>query len=372
MLKKIIFCLIFIFATGLFILPKSSFAASASVQGLDDNNNPVVLDENAAKAKITFSGLPTGQNYSVCIATSADAFIIDLLTVKGDGSCSDKTDFTITNGSEWSIIVCGEKYGLIHPVLGLQKNCGSNDYFHVYSYRFELASYTNAVIGRAYRSIIDSKFSVDPFTPKVIASPQKPTDKDTLKITINGSRRPIDNKDKRNTYTLKLTRNDNVFKPGNPSDLIVKPDGTGETTFGPLQNGDYTLEINGAWADSKFHQTFSIKIDPNGGGFNSGSNLAPGSNPCVGGTCQTALGPIKTDPAEFIKTVLGIATGLAGGIALIFMVIGSIKVLTSSGDQQKLTGGKDMIVAAVSGLLFLILSVLILRFIGNTFLRGLI
>lgn len=95
-----------------------------------------------------------------------------------------------------------------------------------------------------------------------------------------------------------------------------------------------------------------------------------GKNPCISGTCQTALGPIKTDPAEFIKTILGIAIGLAGGIALIFMVIGAIRVLISSGDQQKLTGGKDMIVAAVSGLLFLILSVLILRFIGTGLLGG--
>ena|GEM_PF-5951499 len=104
--------------------------------------------------------------------------------------------------------------------------------------------------------------------------------------------------------------------------------------------------------------------------------FAPGENPCkidpVDGKlkCPTALGNIPTNPTDFVSKILQIATGLAGGIALIFMVIGSIKVLTSSGDQQKLTGGKDMIVAAVSGLLFLILSVLILRFIGTSILGG--
>ncbi len=95
------------------------------------------------------------------------------------------------------------------------------------------------------------------------------------------------------------------------------------------------------------------------------------NNPCVSGTCQTALGPISTDPSKFITTILQIAIGLAGGAALIFMVIGSIKVLTSAGDPKKVSDGRDMIVAAVSGLLFLILSVLILRFIGNTLLGGL-
>ena len=66
----------------------------------------------------------------------------------------------------------------------------------------------------------------------------------------------------------------------------------------------------------------------------------------------------------FAQRVLNIAIGLAGGIALILMVIGSIRVLTSSGDQQRLAGGRDMIVAAIAGLLFLIFSVLVLRFIG--------
>ncbi|MBI2598713.1 hypothetical protein HYW40_00625 [Candidatus Curtissbacteria bacterium] len=101
-----------------------------------------------------------------------------------------------------------------------------------------------------------------------------------------------------------------------------------------------------------------------------------GENPCKDFDgdgkieCKTAFGDISTDPGAFVTRILAVAIGLAGGIALIFMVIGSIKVLTSSGDQQKLTGGKDMIVAAVSGLLFLILSVLILRFIGNNLLGG--
>ncbi|KKS03750.1 hypothetical protein A2W45_01070 [Candidatus Curtissbacteria bacterium RIFCSPHIGHO2_12_41_11] len=91
-----------------------------------------------------------------------------------------------------------------------------------------------------------------------------------------------------------------------------------------------------------------------------------GKNPCTGAGCETALGNIPTSVGGFAQRVLNIAIGLAGGIALILMVIGSIRVLTSSGDQQKLAGGRDMIVAAIAGLLFLIFSFLILRFIGVT------
>lgn len=90
-----------------------------------------------------------------------------------------------------------------------------------------------------------------------------------------------------------------------------------------------------------------------------------GKNPCFGGTCVTAIGKIPTNPTAFTGRILDIALGLAGGIALIIMVIGSVKVLMSAGDQQKLNNGRDMIIAAVAGLLFLIFSVLILRFLGN-------
>ena len=89
-----------------------------------------------------------------------------------------------------------------------------------------------------------------------------------------------------------------------------------------------------------------------------------GQNPCDGGICPTALGNIPSNPTVFAQKILQIGIGLAGGIALILMVIGSVRVLTSSGDQQRLNGGRDMIIAAVSGLLFLIFAVMILRFIG--------
>ena len=89
-----------------------------------------------------------------------------------------------------------------------------------------------------------------------------------------------------------------------------------------------------------------------------------GKNPCEGGICNTALGPIKADIGEFAEKILAIGIGLAGGIALIIMVIGSVRVLTSAGDPKNVAAGREMIIAAVAGLLFLIFSVIILKFIG--------
>lgn len=101
-------------------------------------------------------------------------------------------------------------------------------------------------------------------------------------------------------------------------------------------------------------------------------DVVPGKNPCEDGTCPTALGNIPTEINAFSSTFLRIAIGLAGGIALILMVIGAIRVLTSSGDPKGVGAGRDMIIAAVAGLLFLIFSVLILRLIGISILSEII
>ena len=104
--------------------------------------------------------------------------------------------------------------------------------------------------------------------------------------------------------------------------------------------------------------------------------LVSGKNPCyrdINGDgiidCETAIGNISTDIGKFAQKILAIGIGLAGGIALIIMVIGSIRVLTSAGDPKNVAAGREMIIAAVAGLLFLIFSVLILQFIGFDILR---
>jgi len=102
----------------------------------------------------------------------------------------------------------------------------------------------------------------------------------------------------------------------------------------------------------------------------SGGGGEPGKNPCgagpngeIGGSCPTALGNFSSNGVELISKIFDISFGIAGAIALILMVIGAIRVLMSSGDQQKLNGGREQIIAAIAGLLFIVFSILILQFI---------
>ena len=69
----------------------------------------------------------------------------------------------------------------------------------------------------------------------------------------------------------------------------------------------------------------------------------------------------------FITWLLKWAFGLGGGIALIIMIFGAFQIITSAGDPDKLKAGKEIIGAAVAGLLLIILAVFLLQFIIGAF-----
>lgn len=79
---------------------------------------------------------------------------------------------------------------------------------------------------------------------------------------------------------------------------------------------------------------------------------------------DTALGPIPTEPTDFVTWVLSRAIALGGGIALILIIFGSYQVITSSGDPEKAQKGRETITAAVSGLIFIIFALFLLQLIG--------
>lgn len=93
---------------------------------------------------------------------------------------------------------------------------------------------------------------------------------------------------------------------------------------------------------------------------------------CPPGETCTALGcvPTKIDgPQGLVAWLLEKIIGLGGGLAFLLLLYGSFQILTSTGDPEKLATGKEIIVSAVSGLLMIIFSVLLLRIIGYDILR---
>ena len=88
------------------------------------------------------------------------------------------------------------------------------------------------------------------------------------------------------------------------------------------------------------------------------------------GNSWTAIGCIPTnDLNEFAGWIIGKVIFVASGIAFLLMTFGTFQVITSSGDPKKAQAGKELITSALSGLLFIILSVFLLKLIGVDILR---
>lgn len=85
---------------------------------------------------------------------------------------------------------------------------------------------------------------------------------------------------------------------------------------------------------------------------------------CDNGDLSTAIGcvPIKLD--NFINGLLRWTAGVAGGIAFLLMIFGSLQMVTSQGNPEQLKKGREQFVAAISGLLFIIFSITLLQIIG--------
>ena len=97
---------------------------------------------------------------------------------------------------------------------------------------------------------------------------------------------------------------------------------------------------------------------------------------CPAGRLNTALGciPVKNatnnfDEMAFIGWVVRNMAFVASGVAFLLMVFGGIKILTSAGSSESIKAGSELITAALTGLLFIIFSILILRIIGTDILQ---
>ncbi|MFH1895912.1 MAG: hypothetical protein ABH814_00345 [bacterium] len=91
----------------------------------------------------------------------------------------------------------------------------------------------------------------------------------------------------------------------------------------------------------------------------------PGGVPPVG-CVNTALGCIPTTPSRLADWFFQAALGIASGVALLLVLVGGIKYITSQGDFKAIDEAKKTITSALVGFLVIFLSVLILAIIGGS------
>ena len=103
---------------------------------------------------------------------------------------------------------------------------------------------------------------------------------------------------------------------------------------------------------------------PRGTSYQCFSSTSGGGGSCGTDKVDTALGCIPTDPTELVKGILGWAIVMGGGIAFLLSLWGGVTIILAGGNPEKINEGKEIITSAVSGLLFILFSIFLLRLIG--------
>ncbi len=79
---------------------------------------------------------------------------------------------------------------------------------------------------------------------------------------------------------------------------------------------------------------------------------------------NTAIGCLDITGKGTITSLLRLGTSIASGAALVLIFYGGIKIIMAHGDPKAVQAGKELITAAVTGLVLISLSVVVLNFFG--------
>jgi len=94
-----------------------------------------------------------------------------------------------------------------------------------------------------------------------------------------------------------------------------------------------------------------------------------GGDGCASTDVNTAIGCIPLGKEGLATFFLKWGIGVGGGIAFLMIIFAGFQIMASQGNPDKLKAGQELLTAAIAGLILLIFSVFILRFIGVTILQ---
>lgn len=107
-------------------------------------------------------------------------------------------------------------------------------------------------------------------------------------------------------------------------------------------------------------------------GYTPASGYPPGCTKVVNGSCvsvATGIGPISTDPSGLVGSVVGLLLGFSGGIAILLIIAAGYQLMVSQGNPEKVKEGRERLIAAIVGLLFIIFSITLLQIVGVSILH---
>jgi cytochrome bd-type quinol oxidase subunit 2 len=83
----------------------------------------------------------------------------------------------------------------------------------------------------------------------------------------------------------------------------------------------------------------------------------------TGGTCDPSASGASVEST--IRTVINLLSLIVGVVAVIMIIIGGLKYITSAGDSANVSSAKNTILYAVIGLVIVALAQVIVRFVLN-------
>jgi beta-lactamase regulating signal transducer with metallopeptidase domain len=96
------------------------------------------------------------------------------------------------------------------------------------------------------------------------------------------------------------------------------------------------------------------------------ANLCQGSNldlTAAGSSCPTNTG---TNVTDVIKKIINILSVLIGAIAVVMIIIGGFRYVTSAGNPEGTKGARNTILYAIVGLVVVALAQIIVHFVLNS------
>jgi hypothetical protein len=204
----------------------------------------------------------------------------------------------------------------------------------------------------------------------------------TLTITSSGPEPKFTNNDTISVSGSNITygnfRNDFHITVNNTvvvSSFTLSGDSFSSLTLGTYNDGVYTVTLWG-WKTPQLRTKIcetAFTIAPEGGNVTGKIDICQQNLDCKEcmlsgnlwtGRVWTAVGCIDLEPRNLVTQILRVSIGLAGGIAILIIILGGIKILTSAGNPEGIKSGGETISSALMGLLFIIFSLFLLKLIG--------
>jgi hypothetical protein len=119
---------------------------------------------------------------------------------------------------------------------------------------------------------------------------------------------------------------------------------------------DFCRQVPGDALDSKSQRSACLKCLGNSGEF-------------ADSRIYTAVGCLQTSNEGLVRDLVRLLMGVSGTVALLSILGGAFMLSISQGDTNKVKQGRELIMAAVGGLVFMIFSIIILQFVGVSLLH---